>query len=103
MMTFCCEHCTATFSEKCDDDGGNCGEHHEHLAAAGWKPVWIKVSLQSPPAKRAEHVFSKGGFLCPACVTKFSVRRNRKPKRRPARCVERTRFPARRRAAQTVQ
>jgi hypothetical protein len=69
--TFRCESCQTTFEHP--DTAGECesvGSHCALLVRAGWKPVWVRV-ITSEEGQPDRHVFSRGGWFCPECVTKY--------------------------------
>ena len=78
-VAYHCVHCDATFdhpdTEDCESRDGHCAR----LIVAGWKPVWIRV-LFDFNGQRERHVFSRGGWMCPACAKRFKL--SAKPRRR---------------------
>jgi hypothetical protein len=85
MNTYRCEYpCGSTFehpeSEECSMVDGGC----ELLMNAGWRPVWVKVSLESASGEQNRHIFSRGGWICPACVQRFAAQTKRHRRRRAA-------------------
>ena len=45
----------------------------KHIIQAGWLPVYLRAFVGSP--KNEQHVFSRGGFLCPNCAKKHGLTR----------------------------
>ena len=71
IETFRCEACPATFDhpgveDDCETVGGYCA----HLVRAGWRAVWVRL-LASEEGRPDRHVFSRGGWVCPECVTAY--------------------------------
>ena len=58
--------------EECESVGGKC----EHLMRARWRPVWVKVSTQAPEGDQNRHLFSRGDWICPSCVTEYAAPRS---------------------------
>jgi len=74
VNTYRCEYCPATFEHP--DNGEDCETvegHCEHLMTAGWRPAWVRVSLAAPLGEQDRHIFSLGGWVCPACVEHFTA------------------------------
>ena len=73
MSRYHCENCEAIFdhpnTEECESVEGHC----ILLVTAGWKPAWVKVSLEAPVGEQNQHIFSRGGWICPACVKQYAV------------------------------
>jgi hypothetical protein len=77
-MTYRCDSgvCEATFEhpgpeEDCESIDGKCA----HLMRAGWRPCWVRVEFESSrlAGKPFRPLFSRGGWLCPACVKRYGA------------------------------
>lgn len=75
---FRCESCPNVFSHpdvgECETSGGGgC----EHLHAAGWRPVWVRIMSDHRPdhdTRRRVILAARGGWICDACRQKFMPR-----------------------------
>jgi len=73
-----CEHCEAVLEHPEGVECGTVDGHCARLTAAGWRPVWLRVSLETPTGEQQRHIFSRGGWICSQCAESF----NKVPKRR---------------------
>lgn len=76
MMPCRCEaDCETIFDHPANaEDCASVDGHCAHLMNAGWRPVWVKVSMYAPTGEQNIHIFSRGGWLCPVCVARFPAR-----------------------------
>ena len=75
-MTYRCESsvCEATFEHPgSEDDCETIDGHCAHLMRAGWRPCWVRVELERTKVEGRPFrpLFSRGGWLCPACVERY--------------------------------
>ena len=76
MIFHCDGGCEAvldhTNTEECEHVKGGCSL----LTGAGWKPVWVRVFMELDGLRDGddEHLLSRGGWVCPACIEKFARR-----------------------------
>ena len=82
MSTYRCEYCRATFEHPGSEECETVRTHCAHLMNAGWRPVWVRVSLQGPEGEQDRHIFSKGGWICVQCAKTFLGTRPLRPKER---------------------
>jgi hypothetical protein len=89
---FWCVGCDATIEHPDGEDGcetvnGYCAV----LIRAGWQSVWARIILIAPDDQPDRHVFSKGCWICPACVERYVGPPARPRHRRRQRRSERAR------------
>ena len=80
MTIFCCESvvCEATFEHpdvhECEHIEGAVAVGCALLVRAGWRSVWLRVALEHSSGfmSKNQHIFSRGGWICPACVTRYT-------------------------------
>ena len=79
MSAYRCDGCPATFEhpdvEECASVEGGC----EHLMRAGWRQAYLRIFFGKSERLKpwGTHILSRGGWICPDCVKRYTPERGR--------------------------